>query len=119
MTRLLPNGCDGERLAVGDLAVVLGAACGEHEVGADAARVHERHHGIAEARRTLVAASWASAMTSPRADSPAALAVRVMSAVIVPMTWLASGADSASYLSINAVTSASGVTPSCEIAPCC
>jgi hypothetical protein len=41
-----------------------------------------------------VAQSWASAMTSPRADSPAALGVRDASSVMVPIGALARGAES-------------------------
>ncbi len=44
-----------------------------------------------------VAASWASAITSPSVDSPEATAVRVRSPWIVPMTWFASGADAVTY----------------------
>ena len=39
----------------------------------------------------VVAASWLSAMTSPSADPPAGFCLRVMSAVIEPITRLASG----------------------------
>ena len=47
----------------------------------------------------LVASSWASAITSPSADSPAAFPARVIAAVVEPTTRLAIGADRALYLS--------------------
>jgi hypothetical protein len=46
-----------------------------------------------------VQASWASAITSPSADSPLAPVVRVMSAVMLPTTLLAIGATAVRYLS--------------------
>ena len=54
-----------------------------------------------------VYASCASAMTSPRALSPAAFGSRVMFAVMDPMTRLAIGAIAARYLSTRALVSAS------------
>ena len=45
-----------------------------------------------------VDASWASAITSPSVVSPVPfVSVRVRSAVILPITWLASGAAAATY----------------------
>ena len=41
----------------------------------------------------LVAASCASAITSPSADSPAALLIRLMACVMVPMTRALGTAD--------------------------
>jgi hypothetical protein len=55
----------------------------------------------------FVASSWASAMTSPSADSPAVVGVRVMLAVIDPTTLLPSGADSVPYFETIAVSVAS------------
>jgi hypothetical protein len=42
---------DGERLLVGDVAVALRPARREQQLGADAARVHERRHGAAQLGR--------------------------------------------------------------------
>ena len=44
-----------------------------------------------------VATYWASAITSPSADSPNGDPVRVRSPWIRPITWLASGADAVTY----------------------
>src|SRR5450756_288868 len=55
-----------------------------------------------------VASSWASAITSPRADSPAGFAVLVISTVIDPITWLAIGTATARYGASSAVMAAFG-----------
>ncbi len=57
-----------------------------------------------------VEASWASAITSPSADSPAALFVLVMSADCEPTTRLAMGPDRALYLLMIATWSGSLAT---------
>src|SRR6266542_2023732 len=57
-----------------------------------------------------VYASWASAITSPRALSPAVLLVLVMSAVIDPTTRLAIGATFVRYLSAIALAVGSTVS---------
>src|SRR6185369_10315147 len=57
-----------------------------------------------------VYAFWASPITSPSADSPAALFVRVMSAVIEPTIALAIGAMAVWYLSMSAVSAGSLAT---------
>src|SRR4051794_33564075 len=57
-----------------------------------------------------VAASWASAIRSPRLDSELRVTLREIGPVIEPTTRLASGAESDFHLSIVASCSASGVT---------
>src|SRR6266508_442772 len=57
----------------------------------------------------LVAVSWASAITSPRVDSPYPLGVRVRSPWIRPMTRLASGAAAVTYWSTSALTCGSSL----------
>ena len=57
-----------------------------------------------------VSASWESAMTSPRTDSPAAFCSRVSAAVVAPMRLLAIGAEIAVYLSMMAVWAGSLAT---------
>src|SRR5215217_5258083 len=65
-----------------------------------------------------VEASWASAITSPSADSPAALFVFVMSADCDPTTRLAIGPESASYLLMIAVSAESFATSRVTITLC-
>ena len=73
-----------ERLGVGHHAVALAGRAGRVvQVGADAAGVGD---GDLRAVARVVAASWASAMTSPSGSSPDGRRGRVRSAVIVP-TW--------------------------------
>jgi hypothetical protein len=57
-----------------------------------------------------VAASCASAITSPSGVSPDGDSVRPMAAVIRPTTWFLIGSDSFEYLSMIAWTAGSGVT---------
>lgn len=90
---------DGEGLAVGHLAGLLVAAArgGVGRVGPDApgfmkATIAPPSPGPS------VAFSWASAITSPREDSPAVSAALVMSAVMVPMTRFSSGPAMTLYL---------------------
>ena len=65
-----------------------------------------------------VDASCASAITSPSADSPAALFVFVMSADCEPTTRLAIGPERASYLLMIAVSAASLATSRVTITLC-
>ena len=98
---------DGERLSVGHDAVSLPRRRRRvAQIGPDPARVGDRDLGVVGRR---VAASWASAITSPSGCSPAALAVRVMSAVMAPTGLLASGADLVTARSTMACTVGSGV----------
>src|SRR5215218_1920672 len=58
----------------------------------------------------LVDSSWASAITSPSADSPDGAVARVMSAVIEPTTLFACAAERFLYLLIRVVWAASAAT---------
>ena len=106
----VPERLDGERLAVGDLARLLAAASlAEEKTGADAARVHERGHRAAEVGRSrglehrVGDRRRPAAARRPRSCPLGVSRPERMSAVIVPTTRLASGAERVVYLSRIAV----------------